>query len=287
MSADNQKSPLAGRTILMSGGSRGIGHAIATRAARDGANIVLLAKTDAPDSRLPGTVHTAVADIEAAGGNGLAVVGDIRREEDATRAVESAVETFGRIDVVLNNASAIALEPIGTLPLKRYDLMLNVNARGTFVLVSAALQHLYESDNPHVLTLSPPLDPDPVWLHRHAPYTLSKYAMTMLTLGLAGQDHPKPLAANCLWPRTTIATAAVRNIVGGDAAMAVSRRPEIMADAAHAILSRKASEYTGQCFLDEDVLRRVGTTDFSAYRYGDADEADLKPDLFLPGGEHA
>ncbi|UIJ61179.1 NAD(P)-dependent oxidoreductase [Amycolatopsis acidiphila] len=271
----------------MSGGSRGIGLAIATRAARDGANIVLLAKTDRPDPRLPGTVHTAVAEIEKAGGKGLAVVGDVRREEDVERVVSQAVETFGGIDIVVNNASAIALAPLGKLALKRYDLMLDINARGTFALTSAALPHLYDSDNPHVLTLSPPLNPDPVWLHQHAPYTISKYAMTMLTLGLAGQDHPRPLAANCLWPRTTIATAAVQNIVGGDAAMAVSRRPEIMADAAHAILSRKATDRTGVCFIDDDVLRDEGVTDFSPYRYGDALEGDLKPDLFLPGGEHA
>ncbi|MFF7280451.1 NAD(P)-dependent oxidoreductase [Streptomyces griseorubiginosus] len=287
MTTADQARPLAGRTILMSGGSRGIGLAIATRAARDGANVVLLAKTDKPDPRLPGTVHTAVAEIEAAGGNGLAVVGDVRREEDVTAAVEQAVAAFGGIDVVVNNASAIALAPIGKLPLKRYDLMLDINARGTFTLISAALPHLYKSENPHVLTLSPPLNPDSVWLHQHAPYTISKYAMTMLTLGLAGQHHPQPLAANCLWPRTTIATAAVQNIVGGDAAMAVSRRPEIMADAAHAVLSRKAADCTGHCLIDDDVLRDEGVTDFSAYRYGDAAEADLKPDLFLPGGEHA
>ncbi|MET8053233.1 MULTISPECIES: SDR family oxidoreductase [unclassified Streptosporangium] len=287
MSTHDQTRSLAGRTILMSGGSRGIGLAIATRAARDGANVVLLAKTDKPDPRLPGTVHTAVAAIEAVGGNGLAVVGDVRREEDVTEAVDRAVATFGGIDIVVNNASAIALAPIGKLPPKRYDLMLDINARGTFTLISAALPHLYKSDNPHVLTLSPPLNPDPVWLHRHAPYTISKYAMTMLTLGLAGQNHPRPLAANCLWPRTTIATAAVQNIVGGDTAMAVSRRPEIMADAAHAILSRKATDHTGQCFIDDDLLRSEGITDFSVYRYGDADEADLKIDLFLPGGEHA
>ena len=285
MTTKDELRPLAGRTILMSGGSRGIGLAIAIRAARDGANVVLLAKTDTPDPRLPGTVHTAVADIEGAGGKGLAVVGDVREEGDVARAVEQAVATFGGIDIVVNNASAIALAPLGKLPLKRYDLMLDINARGTFALTSAALPHLSQSDNPHVLTLSPPLNPDPVWLHRHAPYTISKYAMTMLTLGLSGQDHPRPVAANCLWPRTTIATAAVQNIVGGDAAMAVSRRPEIMADAAHVILSRKAEDCTGNAFIDDDVLRADGVTDFAAYRYGDAAEADLKPDLFLPGGE--
>ncbi|MEV4383110.1 NAD(P)-dependent oxidoreductase [Streptosporangium sp. NPDC049644] len=287
MSPQDQTRPLAGRTILMSGGSRGIGLAIAVRAARDGANVALLAKTDKPDPRLPGTVHTAVAEIQAAGGNGLAIVGDVRDEQDVVGAVEQTAATFGGIDIVVNNASAIALSPIGKLPLKRYDLMLDINARGTFALISAALPHLYKSDNPHVLTLSPPLNLDPYWLRAHAPYTISKYAMTMLTLGLAGQEHPTPLAANCLWPRTTIATAAVQNIVGGDAAMAVSRSPEIMADAAHAILSRKAADCTGQCHIDDDVLRAEGVTDFSGYRYGDATEADLKIDLFLPGGEDA
>lgn len=279
--------PLAGRTMLMSGGSRGIGLAIALRAARDGANVVLLAKTDKPDPRLPGTVHTAVAEIERAGGKALAVVGDVRRDEDVARAVEQAVETFGGIDIVVNNASAITLEPIGKLSPKRYDLMLDINARGTFVLTSSALPYLYKSNNPHVLTLSPPLNPDPVWLHNHAAYTVSKYAMTMLTVGLAGQSHPVPLAANCLWPKTTIATAAVQNIVGGEAAMAVSRKPEIMADAAYAVLSRPASEVTGQTFIDEDVLREQGVTDFAQYRYEGVREEDLKPDLFLPGGEHA
>ena len=278
---------LAGRTILMSGGSRGIGLAIATRAARDGANVVLLAKTGTPHPRLPGTVHTAVAEIETAGGQGLAVVGDVRREDDVARAVEQAVSHFGGIDILVNNASAIALTPIGQLPPKRYDLMLEVNVRGTFLMASAALPHLHRSQNPHVLTLSPPVNLDPHWLGGHAPYTVSKYAMSMLTLGLAAQFHPRPLAANCLWPRTMIATAAVQNLVGGDAAMAVSRKPEIMADAAHQILSGDATEATGQCFIDEDVLRSAGITDLAAYRYGDAEESQLKTDLFLPGGEHA
>lgn len=286
MTAPTGSRPLKGRTILMSGGSRGIGLAIAVRAASDGANVVLLAKTDQPDPRLPGTVHTAVADIKAAGGNGLAVVGDVRDENSISNAVDQAVAHFGGIDIVINNASAIALDPIGTLPLRRYDLMMHVNARGTFALISAALPHLYHAVNPHVLTLSPPLNPDPTWLHAHALYTLSKYAMSMLTLGLAGQNHPRTLAANCLWPATTIATAAVQNIVGGQAAMAISRRPQIMADAAYSILRRPVEEITGRCFIDEEVLRADGVTDFSSYRYGAAREADLKPDLFLAGGEH-
>lgn len=279
--------PLAGRTMLMSGGSRGIGLAIAIRAARDGANVVLLAKTATADPRLPGTVHTAVAEIEAAGGRGLAVVGDVRVDDDVARAVDAAVSTFGGIDILVNNASAIALDPIGRLPMKRYDLMLDINARGTFAMMSAALPHLYKSSNPHVLTLSPPLNPDPYWLRAHAPYTVSKFAMTMLTLGVAGQRHPVALAANCLWPRTIIATAAVQNVLGGDLAMASSRRPEIVADAAHVILSRAASEATGQCFIDDEVLESVGVTDLSGYRFGPGSDADLMPDIFLPGSERA
>ncbi|HEX9034499.1 MAG TPA: NAD(P)-dependent oxidoreductase [Streptosporangiaceae bacterium] len=278
---------LAGRTLLMSGGSRGIGLAIAVRAAQDGANVVLLAKTDTPDPRLPGTIHTAVEEIEAAGGHGLGVVGDVRREEDVARAVDQAVSHFGGIDILVNNASAIMLAPIGQVPVKRYDLMLDINARGTFLMTSAALPHLHASENPHILTLSPPVSLDPRWLGAHAPYTVSKYAMTMLTLGVAAQVHPRPLAANCLWPRTTIATAAIQNLIGGDAAMAVSRKPEIMADAAHAILARPAAEATGQCFVDEDVLRNAGIGDFSAYRYENAAEADLQLDLFLPGAQDA
>lgn len=283
----SETTPLAGRTILMSGGSRGIELAIALRAARDGANVALLAKTDKPDPRLPGTVHTAAEEIRAAGGQALAIVGDVRDDESVASAVQQAAEAFGGIDVLVNNASAIALAPLGALPAKRYDLMLDINARGTFVLTSAALPHLHRSEHAQVLTLSPPLNLDPVWFGGHAPYTVSKYAMTMLTVGLAHQDHPVPLSANCLWPRTTIATAAVQNLVGGDAAMAVSRRPEIMADAAHAILGRKAGAVTGRTLLDEDVLRETGVTDFAVYRYGVASsDDDLKVDLFLPGGEH-
>lgn len=281
-----EAKPMAGRTVLMSGGSRGIGLAIAVRAARDGANVAILAKTDQPDPRLPGTVHTAVEAIEEAGGKGLAIVGDVREQASVEAAVERTATVFGGIDTIVNNASAIMLAPVGKLPMKRYDLMMDINVRGTFGLTSAALPHLYRSDAPHVLTLSPPLDLDPVWLAAHAPYTISKYGMTMLTVGLGHQEHPVPLAANCLWPRTTIATAAVQNLVGGDAAMAVSRRPEIMADAAHVILARKPAEATGQTYIDEDVLRSEGVTDFGPYLFDGADEGALKTDLFLPGGEH-
>lgn len=276
-----ERETLAGRTILMSGGSRGIGLAIAVRAAKDGANVALIAKTDQPDPRLPGTIHTAAEEITAAGGKVLPIVGDIRHEDQVEAAVAETIDRFGGIDIVVNNASAINLSNIGSLPLKRYDLMLDINARGTFLLTSLALPHLRRSPNPHVLTLSPPLDPDRRWLRDHAPYTVSKYAMTMLTLGVAEHYREDGIAANCLWPRTTIATAAVRNIIGGDAAMAVSRRPEIVADAAHEILTKPAREYTGQCLIDDEVLRAAGVTDFSPYRYEGATEDRLQPDIFL------
>ncbi|MCW2658551.1 MAG: dehydrogenase, short-chain alcohol dehydrogenase like protein [Jatrophihabitans sp.] len=272
---------LAGRTILMSGGSRGIGLAIAVRAARDGANVAILAKTDRPDPRLPGTIHTAAAEIEAAGGGALPILGDVRDEASVAAAVAQTVERFGGIDIVVNNASAINLSNIGDLPAKRYDLMLDINARGTFLLTSLALPHLGKSDNAHVLTLSPPLNPDRKWLAAHAPYTISKYAMTMLTLGVAESRRDEGIAGNCLWPRTLIATAAVQNIVGGDEAMAAARRPEIMADAAFEILRRPARECTGNTFIDDEVLAEAGITDLSPYRYGDGSDDDLQLDIFL------
>ena len=267
--------------MLMSGGSRGIGLAIAVRAARDGAKVALLAKTDAPDPRLPGTVHTAAAEIEAAGGEALGIVGDVRDDASVADAVARTVERFGGIDIVVNNASAITLQNVGDLAAKRYDLMLDINARGTFALTSLALPHLLGSDNAHVLTLSPPLNMDRRWLRDHAPYTVSKYAMTMLTLGVAESRREAGVAANCLWPRTLIATAAVQNLLGGDASMAGARTPEIVADAAHAILVRDARECTGNTFIDEDVLRETGISDFAQYRYGSGTEDGLQTDIFL------
>jgi citronellol/citronellal dehydrogenase len=271
---------LAGRTIIMSGGSRGIGLAIAVRAARDGANVAIIAKTDAPDPRLPGTIHTAAAEIEAAGGKALPILGDIRDDDTVAAAVQQTVDTFGGIDIVVNNASAITLQNIGALPAKRYDLMLDINARGTFTLTSLALPHLTRSANAHVLTLSPPLNMDRRWLRDHAPYTVSKYAMTMLTLGVAESQREAGIAANCLWPRTLIATAAIQNVVGGAEGMAGSRTPEIVADAAHEILIRPARECTGNTFVDEDVLRDAGVTDFAEYAFG-APDAALIEDIFL------
>ena len=272
---------LAGKTIVMSGGSRGIGLAIALRAAADGANVTLIAKTDKPDPRLPGTIHTAADEITAAGGHVLPFVGDVRDDEQVEAAVAATVARFGGIDVVVNNASAINLASIGELPAKRYDLMLDINARGTFLLTSLALPYLKAARNPHVLTLSPPLNLDRRWLRDHAPYTVSKYAMTMLTLGVAEHYRDQGIAANCLWPRTTIATAAVMNIVGGEAVMAVSRKPEIMADAAHCVLTQPATTYTAQTLIDEDVLRDAGVADFAPYRYAGATEEQLQTDIFL------
>jgi len=272
---------LAGRTIIMSGGSRGIGLAIAVRAARDGANVAIIAKTDAPDPRLPGTIHTAAAEIEAAGGTCLPIVGDIRDEEGVAKAVAQTAERFGGIDIVVNNASAIALQNLGDLPPKRYDLMLDINTRGTFVLTSLALPHLAKSDNAHVLTLSPPLNMDRKWLADHAPYTVSKYGMTMLTLGVAESRRDEGIAGNCLWPRTLIATAAVQNIVGGEDGLAGSRTPEIVADAAYEILTKPSRECTGNTFIDDEVLRDAGITDLSGYTYGDGGSDDLRLDIFI------
>lgn len=270
---------LAGKTILMSGGSRGIGLAIAVRAARDGANVVLIAKTDKPDPRLEGTIHTAAAAIEAAGGRVLAIVGDVRSDETVSRAVEAAVTAFGGIDVVLNNASVLSLA--GTLEVtpKRYDLMQDVNVRGSYMLTRAALPHLLTAENPHILTLSPPLNLDPKWLGAHPAYTLSKYGMTLCALSFAAEFVQQGVASNALWPRTTIATAAVANILGGEEMVRRSRRPEIMADAAHAILTTPSRRLTGQVIIDEELLRSRGTTDFA--RYAVDPSAELMPDLYV------
>ena len=269
-------SPLRGRTVFMSGGSRGIGLAIATRLGAEGANVALLAKTDQPHPRLPGTVHTAADAIREAGGEALPLVGDVRDAEGVERAVAETVERFGGVDVVVNNASAIALQPLGELEVKRFDLMMQINVRGTFVVTRACLPHLQQSDHAHVQTLSPPVDDVERWLGGHAPYTLSKMGMTMLTLGVA-KDEPG-IAANCLWPRTMIATAAVQNLLGGDEAMARARTPEIMADAAYEVLRRPPAEQTGGALIDDEVLASAGVRDLSRYS---APDADLALDLFV------
>jgi citronellol/citronellal dehydrogenase len=273
---------LAGKTILMSGGSRGIGLAIALRAARDGANIALLAKTDTPHPKLEGTVHSAAEQIRAAGGNALPIVGDVRNDDDVTEAVLKTQGEFGGIDIVVNNASVIDLSRSLELDAKKYDLMQDVNVRGTFMLSRAAIPILKDAANPHILSLSPPLNLSPKWLGGHTGYTLAKYGMTMATLGLAAEFAEAGIAANTLWPRTTIATAAVQFALGGDRMMKVSRTPEIYADAAYEVVTRPAREYTGQTLIVEDVLEAAGVTDFSGYAAvpGTPDSA-LFPDIFL------
>jgi len=271
---------LEGKTLFISGGSRGIGLAIGIRAARDGANVALIAKTAEPHPKLEGTIFTAAEAIEEAGGKALPVVGDIRDEQQVQDAVAQAVDRFGGIDVCVNNASAINLAGTEALDMKRYDLMQDINTRGTFVVSKTCIPHLKRAANPHVLTLSPPLLMDPKWFKAHAAYTIAKYGMSMCTLGMAEEFREDGIAFNSLWPRTIIATAAVQNILGGDEAMARSRSPEIYADAAHAVVTRPSREATGNFFLCEDVLAEEGVTDLTPYSYGGAD-AELIPDLFV------
>jgi citronellol/citronellal dehydrogenase len=280
MATDDASTPLEGKTIFISGGSRGVGLAIARRAARDGANVALVAKTDEPHPKLPGTIHTAAEEIRDAGGLALPIVGDIRDADAVSDAVEQAVEEFGGIDIAVNNASAINLLGTEELEVKRYDLMQEINVRGTFVVTKACLPHLKRAENPHVLTLSPPLNLDPKWFAEHVGYTISKYNMSMLTLGWAEEFREEGIAFNSLWPRTMIATAAVMNLLGGEEAMAQSRTPEILADAAHAILARPSRECTGNFFIDEEVLAEEGVTDLERYR-ADPQGGDLAVDLFL------
>ena len=280
MATDDASTPLEGKTIFISGGSRGVGLAIARRAARDGANVALVAKTDEPHPKLPGTIHTAAEEIRDAGGLALPIVGDIRDADAVSDAVEQAVEEFGGIDIAVNNASAINLLGTEELEVKRYDLMQEINVRGTFVVTKACLPHLKHAENPHVLTLSPPLNLDPKWFAEHVGYTISKYNMSMLTLGWAEEFREEGIAFNSLWPRTMIATAAVMNLLGGEEAMAQSRTPEILADAAHAILARPSRECTGNFFIDEEVLAEEGVTDLGRYR-ADPQGGELAVDLFL------
>ncbi|KHO24134.1 short-chain dehydrogenase [Mycolicibacterium setense] len=271
----SQQESFTDRTLVVSGGSRGIGLAIALGAARRGANVVLLAKTAEPHPKLPGTVHTAVAEVEAAGGKGVAVVGDVRKEEDVARAVEAAVEHFGSVDIVINNASAISTDPTESLSAKKFDLMMDINIRGTFLLTKAALPHLRKSVNPQVLTLAPPMNMNPYWLGAHPTYTLSKYGMTLLSLGWAAEYADAGIGFSCLWPETYIATAAVTNLADGDTMASRSRNPEIMADAAVEILSRPAAEVNGQTFVDSEVLTASGVTDLSPYGGGDNPIIDI------------
>jgi citronellol/citronellal dehydrogenase len=270
-------APLAGKTMFISGASRGIGLAIALRAAQDGANVCLVAKTAEPHPKLEGTIYTAAEQIEQAGGQALPIVGDVRDEDSVFGAVAQCVERFGGIDLCVNNASAINLAGTEQLEMKRYDLMQAINTRGTFLVSKACIPRLKEAENPHVLTLSPPLNLEPKWFGANLGYAIAKYGMSMCTLGMAEEFREAGIAFNSLWPRTIIATAAVQNLLGGDEAMARSRKPEIMADAAYAIFTRPARECTGNFFIDEDLL----DGDLARYRYGDATEEDLQPDIFV------
>ena len=267
--------------MVISGASRGVGLAIARRAAKDGANICLLAKTATPDPRLDGTIYTAAQEIEEAGGQALPVVGDVRNETDVQEAVNRCVERFGGVDICVNNASVINLSGTMEISMKAYDLMQAVNVRGSFLLTKTCLPHLLAAENPHVLMLSPPLNFDRRWLRDHIANTVAKYSMSMWVLGMAEEFREQGVAFNGLWPRTYVATVAVRNVLGGDAALARSRRPEVMGDAARAIFVRRARDCTANLFIDDDVLRSEGVTDFAPYRYGDAREEDLIRDFFI------
>jgi len=268
------------KRVFITGASRGIGKAIGLRLAQDGARIAIAAKTAEPHPKLPGTIHTAAAEIQAAGGEALPLQVDIRSEEQVQAALGETVRAFGGLDILINNASAINLSGTLDLPMKRYDLMQDVNTRGTFLCSKLALPHLLAGSNPHILNLSPPLNLDPRWFAAHTAYTIAKYGMSMCVLGLAAEFEGR-VAVNALWPRTAIATAAIRNLLGGEDMLRQSRKPAIVADAAHAILSRPASEANGRFFLDEDVLREAGVTDFDAYAVEPGNP--LVPDFFLNG----
>jgi len=269
---------LAGKTLFITGASRGIGLAIALRAARDGANIVIAAKSSVANPKLPGTIHTAAAEIEAAGGKALALKVDIREEAEVRMAAATAAERFGGIDIVVNNASAIWLAGVENTPMKRFDLMHEVNTRGTFLTTQACLPFLKAAENPHVLMLSPPPSIDPQWYAPHVAYTIAKFGMSHCVLGMAPEFGPLGIAVNALWPKTVIATAAVA-MLGDSVRVENCRKPEIVADAAHAILTKPSRHATGRFFIDEDVLRQEGVTDFG--RYAVAPGQPLLPDLFL------
>lgn len=272
---------LEGKTLFISGASRGIGLAIGLRAARDGANVAIAAKTDEPHPQLPGTIHTAADEIENAGGKALPIVCDIREEAQVEAAVEKAVEHFGGLDICVNNASAIQLTGTQDTEIKRFDLMHQINARGTFLVSQKCIPHLQRSINPHVLNLAPPLDMSARWFAPHTAYTMAKYGMSMCVLGMSEEFADRGIAFNALWPRTTIATAAIRNLMGGEETVNASRKPEIMADAAHEILCRPSREFSGNFCIDDEVLYEAGTRDFSGYKVK-PDAERLLPDFFLP-----
>lgn len=273
------KQTLEDRTVLITGGTRGIGKAIGLRAARDGANVVILGKTTEPHPQLPGTIWSAAEEIEAAGGNALAVPCDLRVDEQVQAAVAQSVERFGGIDILVNNASAIFLAGTLQTPIKRFDLMHQVNARATFLASQLCLPHLLKSSNPHILCLAPPIDMDRGWFAGTLPYTMAKYGMSLCVLGLSQEFSKQRVAVNALWPETGIATAAVANLLGGEAAVQCCRKPEIVADAAYEILTRESRTCTGNFFIDSEVLTESGTTDFDQYAMTPG--APLMPDFFL------
>jgi citronellol/citronellal dehydrogenase len=271
---------LKGKTLFITGASRGIGLAIGLRAARDGANIVIAAKTTEPHPKLEGTIYTAAEAITKAGGNALPLVVDVRDEESVKAAIAKTVETFGGLDIVVNNASAINLARTEAVDMKRYDLMNQINTRGTFMVSKFAIPHLVKAANPHILMLSPPLDMSEKWFSPHLAYSIAKYGMSLCVLGLAGELRGKGVAVNALWPRTTIATAAVNNLLGGDGLMKASRTPEILADAAHMIFTTPSKELTGQFLIDDTFMVSRGVTDFDQYRVDPTQH--LAPDFFVP-----
>lgn len=272
-------SDLKDRTLFISGGSRGIGLAIAKRAAQDGANIIIAAKTAEPHPKLQGTIYTAAEEIEAAGGKALPVVCDIRSEEQVTEAVEKGADHFGGIDICVNNASAIALTPTLQTTMKRFDLMHQVNTRGTFLVSRTCIPYLMKSGNPHILNLSAPLNMEEKWFAPHVAYTMAKFGMSMCVLGMAGEFREQGIAVNALWPRTTIATSAIQNLLGGDELTRRSRKPEIMGDAAHVILTKPSREFTGNFCIDDEVLESAGVSDLSVYAVDPS--AELAPDFFV------
>jgi citronellol/citronellal dehydrogenase len=271
---------LKGKTLFISGGSRGIGLAIALRAAKDGANVTIAAKTAEPHPKLPGTIFTAAEEIEKAGGRALPVHCDIREESQVVEAVQKTVEKFGGIDICINNASAISLSGTLQTDMKRFDLMHQINTRGTFLVSKTCIPHLKKAANPHILNLAPPLDMSATWFKNHVAYTMAKFGMSMCTLGMSAEFAKDGIAVNSLWPLTTIDTAAVRNLLGGDALASMSRTTDILSDAAHIILTRPARETTGNFFIDEEVLRAEGVSDFSKYAPGA--KGPLAADFFVP-----
>jgi citronellol/citronellal dehydrogenase len=271
---------LAGKTLFITGASRGIGLAIGLRAARDGANIAIAAKTDKPHPKLTGTIYTAAEEIERAGGRALPLVVDVRDEAMVKDALAQTAARFGGIDIVVNNASAIALTPVADTEMKRFDLMHQINARGTFVVSKWSIGYLEKAANPHILMISPPLDMKEKWFAPHTAYSMAKFGMSLVVLGLAGELRPKGIAVNALWPRTVIATAAVQNLLGGQTVMQRARKPEIVADAAYTIFAKPAREFTGRFLIDDTFLAENGMRDFDRYRVDPGQQ--LAPDFFVP-----